>query len=670
MASRIKPQENRPTFKKRTLRPWKPVIELDNSSIPDARNASSHSGLYQDSRSSEFSLPLLQKPLEDDLALKTQDQEEIRSKLSNLDNARITVGGFFKPKNVLFLDEKESSEQTFYLLNTLRDRKFEIAEINHQLKLAETLEQIQRSTQELSSEHRARTAAEEKALTAQKAYKYTLEQKQALETKLSIAEQIKNALEQKTVQLETRYQETSQKYEAQKQYYESQLQTLSLETESLQNRQQSELELRKQREAELDALKIEQEALLNARLAAEEKVISTQQELQQVLEHSQSLANRLLTAEQTKVSLEHKVSSLEISLQDKIQQYESELQAQSLEIEQWQTRQGAELNLRQQKEEALAVLQVQYQTLLEAQAIAETNALSVQSEFKQSQEKSQTLAARLKSVEELKSELEIKAATLEKALQEVIQKYELEVEELSLENEQWQSLEQTEREVRQQKEAALNSLQIEYQNSLEAQATAEANLLSTQSEFKQTQEQAAALAARLESVEHLKNELEYKTINLEQALQETIQKHESDLEALSLETEKLLSLQQSESELRKQSENEVAKLKQEGKTLEKNLMQTSEKWTTATEALQAETHHKRLLENENTKIEKELFQLLAENQSLTQKLSEERNAFEVRMASLQDHLKKISGALEAERKLRKHMESKTEEMAAYILNPE
>jgi len=291
MVSRIESSETRPTFKKRSLRPWKPVIELEQPLNTDSKVAFN---LFENDLTTEFPLELLHKPLETGAKLENQlenqikKQEEIRGKLSNLDNNRLTLGGFFKPKNVLFLDEKESSEQTFFLLNALKDKEHEIVEINHQLKLTEMIEEIQHSTLALHSEKTARSAAEERIISTQRQVQQLVEQSQALEEKLSLSEQAKNQLEYRTLHLEKTLTEARQNFEAQ-------LHTLSSGSEKLQDSKQLEINLRKQTEEELKLVKIQRQTL-EKELHAKNQAY---QDLQSLSEESQTEIQRLTLKRRT-----------------------------------------------------------------------------------------------------------------------------------------------------------------------------------------------------------------------------------------------------------------------------------------------------------------------------------------------------------------------------------
>lgn len=288
MVSRIEPSENRPAFKKRPLRPWKPVIELEQS--PLNTDSKFTFDLFENDLNTEFPLELLHKPLNQEtnsnlknqLENKIKNQEEIRAKLSSLENNRLTLGGFFKPKNVLFLDEKESSEQTFFLLNALKDKEHEIVEIHHQLKLTEMIEEIQRSTLALQSEKAARVTAEERIVSTQRQVQQLTEQGQALEEKLSQSEQTNSNLEYRTLHLEKTLTEARQNFEAQ-------LHTLSLESGKLQDSKQHEVNLRMQTEEELRLIKTQRQTL--------EKELHEKnqayQDLQSLFEESQAEIQRL-----------------------------------------------------------------------------------------------------------------------------------------------------------------------------------------------------------------------------------------------------------------------------------------------------------------------------------------------------------------------------------------
>ncbi len=263
MVSRIEPSENRHVFKKRSLRPWKPVIELDNAIQSDPKT---NSNLFENSLATEFPLEILHQSSESNLETATLHCEDIRGKLSHLDNTRITMGGFFKPKNILLLDEQGSSEKTFFLLNALKDKEHQLATIQHQLKLAEALDEAKRNTIELSAEQKARFTAEESLLSTQKQMQQAIEYSQSLEERLNIAEQIKNNLEHRVLHLEKTIQESSQNFEAQ-------LQATAQETD-----------LRKRKEEEFILLKMQSD-ILETELNNKIQIV---QDLQALLEESRN----------------------------------------------------------------------------------------------------------------------------------------------------------------------------------------------------------------------------------------------------------------------------------------------------------------------------------------------------------------------------------------------
>lgn len=322
MVSRIDSSEKKLAFKKRSLRPWKPVVELDNAGHSDSKTTAP---LFQNDSQTEFSHKPLHQPSEAQLTNKNKEREDIRAKLSTLDNTRITIGGFFQPKNVLFLDEKESSEKTFFLLNALKDKELEIAEINHQLKLAETMELVQKSAMELVAEQKARMKAEETARAALEQAQQTATYNQSFKDKLSAVEHIKNQLEHRTQLLENTLKDASDNFK-------TQMHAASKESERLQSNLQFEIELRKNREDELELIKMQRQVLereLNDK-------IQVYQELQIQLDANQAeirekIAEGKILFEQTKKI--HTVLDAERNLRKHFENQNRELAAQIFNLE-------------------------------------------------------------------------------------------------------------------------------------------------------------------------------------------------------------------------------------------------------------------------------------------------------------------------------------------------
>lgn len=204
-------------FKKNAHRPWKPALlekvihnpkdDADNigeqrdstafeSRAPQLEETLSREPLsrfkeylqpstraYDEmSRQYEQKIEHIQQKITKALATKEKEVHEIQQKLSPNDNTRITFGGFFQPKNIIFSDENATLHKNALLMSELKEKEYEILELSQNLKLAQVKEHAERAQEALDIETKAREAAEERAI-------YALNQAQQATDHLMLAEQ-------------------------------------------------------------------------------------------------------------------------------------------------------------------------------------------------------------------------------------------------------------------------------------------------------------------------------------------------------------------------------------------------------------------------------------------------------------------------------------------------
>jgi len=229
-------------FKKRALRPWKPAV-LDNAAMQDVELE------VQANVNNEF----MQKQLESSLEIKSNQHAELQARLSEFQDKRFTVGGFFQPTNILFFNGAESQNAS-QILKELKEKELEILEINHQLKLTQALEQVQHIEGQLRSEEIARQSAEEKALSALRQAHQATEQIQLVKEQAYLAEQLKHKLQNTIAELEGQLRALNEKNQ-------KQVQTLAHELDRAQELTRIETELRQFIEEDLRKTKTQLEAI-------------------------------------------------------------------------------------------------------------------------------------------------------------------------------------------------------------------------------------------------------------------------------------------------------------------------------------------------------------------------------------------------------------------------
>ncbi len=247
MASRLDSanSEKKPAFKKRSHRPWKPALletviqnpnqtvdyDDDEDDVTSSLSASVSSSVQAaqfdskfdqkfdsrfDSRldSSQFDsrfdshfdskMDLLNPDLEVDLQQKIRQKEDLYDKLSSNEGSRITLGGFFKPKNIIFPDDNAALHNTTHLMGELKRKEYEILEISHNLKVNQAVEQAERAQRSLHAEIQAREAADERALFALNKAQQSADNCLLAEQQLTLAQRNISALEHTVVKLEER----------------------------------------------------------------------------------------------------------------------------------------------------------------------------------------------------------------------------------------------------------------------------------------------------------------------------------------------------------------------------------------------------------------------------------------------------------------------------------
>ena len=329
--SSFETSKNNAGFKKRALRPWKSTA-LDKS-IPQTMESDAPL---------EMSNEFLQKQLEASLEIKSQQHSELQTRFTQFEDKRITVGGFFQPKNILFVNEEQNS--TLAVLQELKEKEIEILEINHQLKLTQALEQIQQTENQLRAEELARQSAEEKAMSALRQAHQATEQIQMNKEKAYLSEQAILKLQQTVVDLEKQLKETMEQYQ-------DQLTTLSKDLERSQELSRLETELRQFIEIDFQKTKAalqlaEQDAQEKNRTAAQLVIVEADLHeknqrlvhLQTTLEHLQnelSLANETGTQQSRAIKkLNQMVYELEESFSVLQSNYDQLLlQHQKLQVE-------------------------------------------------------------------------------------------------------------------------------------------------------------------------------------------------------------------------------------------------------------------------------------------------------------------------------------------------
>ena len=160
MTTKMDLGKGKAVFKKKAHRPWQPTL-LENAGVDEIQSILDPTAKLQD-KNIEF----LQKQLETTLDIKRKESEELNVSLSALDTNRITLGGFLKPKNILFAPGQETLHKTASIIHELKAKEQEILDITQHLKLTQAEEQAERAEMARLSEERARQVAEEKAFYA------------------------------------------------------------------------------------------------------------------------------------------------------------------------------------------------------------------------------------------------------------------------------------------------------------------------------------------------------------------------------------------------------------------------------------------------------------------------------------------------------------------------
>lgn len=197
MGSLTETTRNKTTFKKRAHRPWQPAL-LDNST------EEAHNVIPATSKLQEKQIEFLQKQLEATLEIKSKEKEAITHTLSTIDDHRITLGGFLRPKDILLVTDQNSLHNSVSLIHELKEKEQEIQSITQNLKITQAEEFAKRAEAARIAAEQARHAAEEKAI-------FALRQAQQAAGQIKVAEEHSQDLEQITLKLEHRVHELEDK---------------------------------------------------------------------------------------------------------------------------------------------------------------------------------------------------------------------------------------------------------------------------------------------------------------------------------------------------------------------------------------------------------------------------------------------------------------------------
>lgn len=219
MASRIDSNDKGKTvFKKRAHRPWKPALLETIIQSPQQDDLSSEP---ENEHEDIDALSLQQHDrLENSLAEKAKERDELVHQLHLKEENRLTIGGFFQPKNIVFSNEENTLHETTSLMHDLKQKEQEILELTTHLKLTQAEERLKHAEEkakiaevECLNAFKARDAAEEKAIfalsKAQTATDYSrVAEERALQAEQAIFkhEQTIKHLEEKLVENEENFQ--------------------------------------------------------------------------------------------------------------------------------------------------------------------------------------------------------------------------------------------------------------------------------------------------------------------------------------------------------------------------------------------------------------------------------------------------------------------------------
>lgn len=384
------PVRNKTVFKKRALRPWQPTIL---ESMEDAQNSDEVSSKFQ-----EKQIEIIQKQLETTLEIKNRERSELSQTLSTIDDHRITLGGFLRPKDILLVTEQSSLHKTSSLMNELKEKEQEIIEITQNLKISQAEELAKRAESARLVEEKARQAAEEKAIYALRQAQQSAEQCKAAEEQAMMLEQIRSKLEQAVYELEDQVKLSHHELQVREQRIQGEIehrhkieqaaaeqyQWFDNEVKTLNQKLKEEFQIKQGHETKISALSIDLENERNTKLQLEADLKSSlaqSAEIDSLLKHEKEVTSGL---EQNLLDLQERIEMLETErtrLLVSIQISEDKQSDMRLQMGKMTEVINAERNLRQLFEENLRQAKIKIEKLelrrrgeIEARKLAEDKA--------------------------------------------------------------------------------------------------------------------------------------------------------------------------------------------------------------------------------------------------------------------------------------------------------
>lgn len=267
-------------FKKRAHRPWQPsLLEGVNE---ESSNVVFAPTKIQDKQFQDNQLEFLQKQLETTLEIKSKELETISHNLNTVDDHRITLGGFLRPKDILMVTEQVSMQKSSSLMSELKEKEQEIHTITQHLKISQAEEFAKRAESARLIEEQARLHAEEKAIFAFRQAQAAAEQIKVQEEHIRLGDEKTQTLEQVKLTLEGIVSDLDDK-----------LKIAHHEIEILGQRTQSDAEQRYKIEQELRALN--------------SKLTEQQQHNHALEEHKRSLTQKLEMENRVRIETETKL---------------------------------------------------------------------------------------------------------------------------------------------------------------------------------------------------------------------------------------------------------------------------------------------------------------------------------------------------------------------------
>lgn len=186
--------KNKIMFKKRAHRPWQPNMF---EGTEDFASVTEVTPIFQDKQ-----IEFLQKQLEATLEIKSKEREDLSHLLKTVDNHRITLGGFLRPKDIVLITDQASLSNTASVMSELKAKEQEIIELTRQLKITQAQELAKHAESSRLTEEKARQQAEEKAIFALRQAQQAAEQIQISEERVQALEQTKLKLANHVYDLE------------------------------------------------------------------------------------------------------------------------------------------------------------------------------------------------------------------------------------------------------------------------------------------------------------------------------------------------------------------------------------------------------------------------------------------------------------------------------------